>query len=167
MPLSNRWYPQFTAAQDLQSAIRGAFDRIYHNQDQIDSIDQRSLETAKALAALDPPWTSYTPTITPKADMTITNLVISAAYLLRGRSLQLRVQVKGSLGSAATNTILISLPSPPVDGQCFASYLLSASSIVPSIAIVSGGQIAVQYDETLLHTSAGLEVVVQGVVEIK
>lgn len=37
MAQSNRWYPRFSAAQDLQSAIKGAFDRIYANQDSIDS----------------------------------------------------------------------------------------------------------------------------------
>lgn len=38
MPQSNRWYPQLrTAPQDLISAIKGAFDRIYTNQDSIDS----------------------------------------------------------------------------------------------------------------------------------
>lgn len=39
MAQSNRWYPQLrTAPQDLISAISGAFDRIYTNQDRIDSI---------------------------------------------------------------------------------------------------------------------------------
>lgn len=170
MAQSNRWYPQLrSAGQDLISAIKGAFDRIYTLQDRIDSIDERSMQTAKALTALDPSWTAYTPTITPTADMTITNLVISARYLQRGKSIQVRAFIQGQVGSVATNTFTITLPKPPVDkdSQCLASYLLSGTTLIPSTALISGGNIIFQFDFTALRTDNFVEIVFGGVYESK
>lgn len=169
MPQSNRWYPQLrSAGQDLISAIKGAFDRIYNAQDRIDHIEGVTLDIARKLANLDPSWTAYTPSITPKADMVITNLVIAAAFIERNKSVLLRIQIQGQLGSVATNSFIVTLPKSPVSAkQCLTCSIKTASDYIHASAVVQDGAITLVFDDTLIHASAAIEIVIGGVVEIK
>lgn len=86
-------------------------------------------------------WTTYAPTFSAAAGMTVSNVAVSLVQALRRSAHEMLVQVGGSctLGGTAAGYLYVSLPAVPVGGNLYFPYEVALASNglwVPATALL-------------------------------